>query len=99
MIGPMLTSVVVTSLIILLFWRVQFYALGILAVILPLSITIFLLRGTPGEHPAVNAAERSLIQAGTIETNEDAPGRIFAHPGEELDQQLQLMACGCRNLL
>ena len=77
MIGPMLTGLIVTSLIVMAGWRGQFYALGILALILPLPMVWFLVRDKPEQHPAVNAAEADLIEAGAIEKNDDAPGRIL----------------------
>ncbi len=77
MIGPMLTGLVVTNLIIIAGWRGQFYALGILALILPLPMMWFLVRDKPEQHPAVNAAEADLVHAGAIEKNDDAPGRVL----------------------
>lgn len=77
MIGPMLTGLLVTSLIIYFGWRGQFYALGVIALILPLPMVWFLVRDKPEQHPAVNAAEVDLIHAGAIENNADAPGRIL----------------------
>jgi sugar phosphate permease len=77
MIGPMLTGLIVTGLIVAVGWRGQFYALGILALILPLPMMWFLVRDKPEQHPAVNAAEAALAHAGAIEHNDDAPGRIL----------------------
>jgi MFS family permease len=77
MIGPMLTGLIVTGLIVAVGWRGQFYALGVLAVVLPLPMIWFLVRDRPEQHPAVNAAEAALVQAGAIEHNDDAPGRIL----------------------
>jgi sugar phosphate permease len=77
MIGPMLTGVLITTLIIWVGWRWQFHAMGILALILPLPMVWFLVRDKPEQHPAVNAAEVALIKAGSIEQNDDAPGRIL----------------------
>ncbi len=77
MIGPMLVGLVVTSLILTVGWRGQFFALGVLALVLPLPMVWFLVRDKPEEHPAVNAAEIDLVHAGAIEHNDDAPGRIL----------------------
>jgi MFS family permease len=77
MIGPMLTGLVVTGLIVAVGWRWQFHAMGILALILPLPMVWFLVRDKPEQHPAVNAAEVALVKAGSIENNDDAPGRIM----------------------
>jgi sugar phosphate permease len=77
MIGPMLTGLLVTALIVNFGWRGQFYALGLLALILPLPMVWFLVRDKPEQHPAVNAAEIDLVQSGAIEHNDDAPGRIL----------------------
>jgi MFS family permease len=77
MIGPMLTGLLVTALIVHFGWRGQFYALGILALVLPLPMIWFLVRDKPEQHPAVNAQEASLVHAGAIENNDDAPGRIL----------------------
>ncbi len=77
MIGPMLTGLLVTGLIVYFGWRGQFYVLGILALVLPLPMVWFLVRDEPGQHPAVNKAEADLVQAGAIENNDDAPGRIL----------------------
>src|SRR6204780_1854136 len=76
MIGPMLTGLVVTALIVNFGWRGQFYALGILALILPLPMVWFLGRDKPEQHPAVNAAEADLIEAGAIGKTDDRPGLI-----------------------
>ena len=76
MIGPMIMGLVVTFLIVNFGWRVQFYAMGVLALILPLPMVWFLVRDRPAEHPAANAAEVSLVEAGSLENNEDAPGRF-----------------------
>jgi len=76
MIGPMIMGIVVTFLIVQLGWRGQFYAIGVLAVILPLPMMWYLVRERPAEHPSVNAAEVDLVEAGALERNEEAPGRI-----------------------
>jgi sugar phosphate permease len=76
MIGPMLTGLVVTFLIVSFGWRAQFHALGVLVLILPLPMLWFLVRDRPAEHPAANAAETGLVEAGSLENNEDAPGRV-----------------------
>ena len=81
MIGPMLTGVIITTLIVTVGWRWQFHAMGILALILPLPMVWFLMRDRPEQHPAVNAAEVALIKAGSIENNDDAPGRILKTVG------------------
>jgi len=77
MIGPMLTGLIVTSLILYVGWRGQFFAMGILALILPIPMMWFLVRDKPEQHPAVNPAEADLVRAGAIENNDDAPGRIL----------------------
>jgi MFS family permease len=77
MIGPALTGLIITTLIVTVGWRWQFHAMGILALILPLPMVWFLIRDKPEQHPAINSAEVALIKAGAIETNEDAPGRLL----------------------
>jgi sugar phosphate permease len=77
MIGPMLTGLIVTSLIVYVGWRGQFFALGVLALIVPLPMVWLLIRDKPEQNPAVNKAELDLIHSGAIENNEDAPGRIL----------------------
>ena len=77
MIGPMLTGLIVTGLIVAVGWRGQFWAMGILALALPLPMIWFLVRDKPEQNPAVNAAELNFVHAGAIEENEDAPGRIL----------------------
>jgi sugar phosphate permease len=77
MIGPMLTGLLVTALIINFGWRGQFYALGVLALILPLPMVWFLVRDKPEQDAAVNQAEADSIKSGAIEHNDDAPGRIL----------------------
>jgi sugar phosphate permease len=76
MIGPMIMGLVVTTLILLAGWRGQFYAMGVLALILPLPMMWFLVRDHPQQHPSANAAEAELIAAGSLAKNEDAPGRV-----------------------
>ncbi len=77
MIGPMLTGLLITWLIVMFGWRAQFYALGILAFLLPLPMAFFMLRDSPREHPKVNDSEMILIEGGMIEADEGAPGRIL----------------------
>jgi MFS family permease len=77
MIGPMLTGLVVTTLILTVGWRGQFFALGLLALLVPLPMVWFLVRDRPQQHPAVNRAEAELVERGAIENNADAPGRIL----------------------
>jgi MFS family permease len=77
MIGPMLTGLLITGLIVAVGWRWQFHVLGVLALALPLPMVWFLVRDKPEQHPAVNAAEAELIKSGSIENNDDAPGRIL----------------------
>ncbi len=78
MIGPMVMGLIVTFLIVNFGWRLQFYGMGVLALLLPLPMLWVLVRDRPAEHPAVNAAEASLVEAGSLENNTDAPGRIAA---------------------
>jgi MFS family permease len=81
MIGPMLTGLIVTGLIVAVGWRGQFWALGILALTLPMPMIWYLVRDRPEQHPAVNAAELNFVHTGAIEENEDAPGRILKGAG------------------
>lgn len=81
MIGPMLMGLIVTFLIVQFGWRVQFFAMGILALVLPLPMLWFLVRDRPAEHPDVNIAESSLVEAGSLHNNQDAPGRIAVAEG------------------
>lgn len=76
MIGPMLMGLIVTFLIVHFGWRLQFFAMGALALILPLPMLWFLVRDLPAEHPDVNTAEVNLVEAGSLHNNKDAPGRI-----------------------
>jgi len=77
MIGPMLVGLIVTSLIVYIGWRGQFFAMGILALILPIPMVWFLVHDEPGQHWAVNSAEIDLVHIGAIENNDDAPGRVL----------------------
>jgi sugar phosphate permease len=77
MIGPMFVGLIVTALILTVGWRWQFHALGILALLLPLPMVVLLVRDKPEDSNAVNVAEAQLIAAGSIEKNEEAPGRIL----------------------
>ena len=51
----------------------------------PLPMVWFLVRDKPEEHPAINPAEVTLIKAGSIEANDDAPGRILKTRRQRLD--------------
>ena len=77
MIGPMLVGLVVTSLILYIGWRAQFFVMGILALVLPIKMVWFLVRDEPEQHWAVNSAEIDLVHTGAIENNDDAPGRML----------------------
>ena len=81
MIGPMLVGLIITALIVTVGWRWQFHAMGILALILPLPMVWFLITDKPEASSAVNAAEAKLISSGSIENNDDAPGRILRGSG------------------
>ncbi|HTV30088.1 MAG TPA: MFS transporter, partial [Xanthobacteraceae bacterium] len=81
MIGPMLMGLIVTFLIVQFGWRVQFFAMGVLALVLPLPMLWLLVRDRPAEHPAVNIAECNLVEAGSLQNNQDAPGRIAVVEG------------------
>ena len=81
MIGPMLVGLVITGLILVVGWRWQFHAMGILALILPLPMVWFLVADRPQEHGSANAAEIELVVRGAIEHNEDAPGQVLKSVG------------------
>ncbi|MDB5650557.1 MAG: sauU 6 [Hyphomicrobiales bacterium] len=81
MIGPMLVGLIVTGLIVLVGWRWQFYAMGILALILPLPMIWFLVKDRPKGHTSANAAEAELVVQGSLEKNEDAPGKALVLGG------------------
>ncbi|HTH96848.1 MAG TPA: MFS transporter [Stellaceae bacterium] len=78
MIGPMVVGPLVTTLILVIGWRWQFHAMGLLALILPLPMILFLMTDRPDQHRKVNQAEAQLIAAGALEHDQDAPGRAFA---------------------
>jgi sugar phosphate permease len=77
MIGPMFTGLLITWLIVHFGWRVQFYTLGAMALLLPLPMVWLLVRDTPQVHRGVNQAEFAKIKAGSIEADDNAPGRIL----------------------
>jgi sugar phosphate permease len=77
MIGPMLVGLIITGLIVLVGWRWQFHAMGVLALILPIPMVFFLVTDKPGEHHSANTAEVELIARGSLEKNEDAPGKAL----------------------
>jgi ACS family glucarate transporter-like MFS transporter len=77
MIGPMLVGLVITGLIVFVGWRWQFHAMGVLALLLPLPMVLFLVTDRPQQHGATNAAEGELIERGALELNEDAPGQAL----------------------
>ena len=91
MIGPMLTGLIVTTLILRSAGAANSSGLGVLALALPLPMVWFLVRDKPEQHPAVNAAEINLVQSGAIEQNNDAPGRILKTV-EQCLAQLSLLA-------
>ena len=62
-------------------WRWQFHAMGVLALVLPLPMVWFLVRDSAEQHPRVSAAEAALVTAGTLSRNEDAPGRAARERG------------------
>ncbi|MDB5570135.1 MAG: hypothetical protein JWN93_1318, partial [Hyphomicrobiales bacterium] len=77
MIGPMLVGLIITGLIVLVGWRWQFHAMGVLALILPIPMVFFLVTDKPGKHRSANTAEVELIARGSLEKNEDAPGKAL----------------------
>jgi MFS family permease len=74
MIGPMLVGLIVTSLVVAVGWRGQFYAMGALALALPLPMAWFLVRDKPDQHPAANIMEIEAATLGALENNAGAPG-------------------------
>jgi MFS transporter, ACS family, glucarate transporter len=74
MIGPMLVGLIVTSLIVAVGWRGQFYAIGLLALVLPLPMVWFLVRDRPDQHSGANAVEIEMATRGSLDNNSDAPG-------------------------
>ena len=81
MIGPMLVGLIITGLIVAVGWRWQFHAMGILAIILPLPMVLFLVTDRPEQHPRANEAEAELVLQGSLEKNEDAPGQALKSAG------------------
>ncbi len=77
MIGPMLVGLIITGLIVAVGWRWQFHAMGILALILPLPMVMFLVTDRPDQHRLANPAEADLVVKGSLEKNEDAPGQAL----------------------
>jgi sugar phosphate permease len=77
MIGPMLVGLVVTTLILSVGWRMQFFAMGVLALALPLPMILFLVKDRPEDHRGANSDEAALVAEGSLERNEDAPGRAL----------------------
>ena len=75
MIGPMLVGLVVTTLIVSVGWRWQFYAMGVLALVLPLPMVWFLVRDRAAQHSGVNGIEAELVANGSVEHDGGAPGR------------------------
>lgn len=81
MIGPMLVGLVITGLIVAVGWRWQFHAMGILALVLPLPMVLFLITDRPEQHSRSNEAEAELVLQGSLEKNEDAPGQALKTAG------------------
>jgi MFS transporter, ACS family, glucarate transporter len=77
LIGPSLVGLMVTPLILSVGWRLQFIAVGLLALVLPLPMLLLLARDRPDLHRNVNPDEAALIAEGSLERNEDAPGRAL----------------------
>jgi MFS transporter, ACS family, glucarate transporter len=77
MIGPMLVGLIVTTLILSVGWRWQFFAMGLLALAIPIPMTLFLVTDRPDQHRSANAREAALVTEGSLENNEDAPGRVL----------------------
>jgi sugar phosphate permease len=101
MIGPMLTGLIVTALIVTLGWRAQFYAMGFIALLVPLPMVWFLVRDRPDQHPAVNRDEARLIEAGALERDQGAPGRILRAGGSVWRNHrywLVVLAISCNNI-
>jgi ACS family D-galactonate transporter-like MFS transporter len=51
--------------------------MGVLALILPIPMVFFLVTDKPGKHRSANTAEVELIARGSLEKNEDAPGKAL----------------------
>jgi MFS family permease len=101
MIGPMITGVLVTGLIVALGWRAQFHVMGLIALLVPLPMIWFLVRDRPTEHPAVNALEAARIEAGALERDQGAPGQIMRAAGSVWRNYrfwLVVVAIACNNI-
>lgn len=77
MIGPMITGLLVTWLIVKFGWREQFYAQACIALLVPLPMVWLLVCDRPQQHWLVNAAELAMIEAGAIESDNGTPGLIL----------------------
>ena len=54
-------------------WRMVFYILGVLNILIPLPMLIFLMRNRPSDVRWLNEAERKIIDAGVLAKTEEVP--------------------------
>jgi ACS family glucarate transporter-like MFS transporter len=62
--GPAVAGILIIALLTSYGWRPAFFALGALSLLVMLPIFLFLVRDTPEQHRAANAAERQFLREG-----------------------------------
>ena len=98
MIGPMLVGLIITGLIVSVGWRWQFHAMGILALILPLPMVWFLVRGQAGAASRVSMRRRPTLVTARIAREQRGRARAAPGAGRQRLDQLPLLAGDNRHL-
>lgn len=71
--GPVVAGVLVAALVGAWGWRMAFYGLGALSLLIPLPLLIFLMRDRPGQHPRISAEEVRIIEEGREAKETEGP--------------------------
>jgi sugar phosphate permease len=71
--GPTLAGALVVAVVGMGGWRLVFYVLAALSIVLPLPLVIFLMRDRPDQQPRVSKEEVRIIEGGTLAKTREVP--------------------------
>jgi sugar phosphate permease len=71
--GPVVCGALVVAVIGAGGWRMVFYVLAALSILIPLPLVIFLMRDKPRQHKRLSAEELKLIEEGSLAKTKEVP--------------------------
>ena len=73
MLGGIVSGILIVALMVYGGWRLAFFGLFVLNLLVPLPALIFLMRNQPREQKLISHAEVELIEAGSLEHTKEVP--------------------------